>query len=213
MNYMSKSNILSLPIVNVSTCSLNQLGMDFINNYERIKKSILLAKELGAKLRVGPELDICGYDCFDHFLEIDTIKLCWEVLAKILDSDLTNDIICEFGLPVLFKNSRYNCRIFCLDKKIILIRPKIILAEGSNFNENRYFVGWGYDNIEIIEEYKLNDEISRITGQIYVPFGVAIIQTDDLSIAAEVCVESLTPFKISNIYLLEDVDIITNGCG
>ena len=85
---MSKSNILSLPIVNVSTCSLNQLGMDFINNYERIKKSILIAKELGSKIRVGPELDICGYDCFDHFLEIDTVKLCWEVLAKILDSDL-----------------------------------------------------------------------------------------------------------------------------
>jgi NAD+ synthase (glutamine-hydrolysing) len=211
---MSKSNIsFSLPIVNVATCSLNQLGMDFINNYERIKKSIIKAKELGAKLRVGPELEICGYDCFDHFLEMDTIKLCWDFLRKILDSDLTNDIICEFGMPVLFKNSRYNCRIFCLNKKILLIRPKIILAEGSNFNENRYFIGWGYENIEIMEEYKLDSTISQITGQKTVPFGVAIIQTDDLSIASEICVESLTPFKISNIYLLEDVDIITNGCG
>jgi len=187
--------------------------MDFNNNYERIKKSILMAKELGSKLRVGPELEICGYDCMDHFLELDTITLCWQVLAKILDSDLTNDIICELGLPVLFKNSRYNCRIFCLNKKILLIRPKIILAEGGCFNENRYFVGWGYDNIQIMEEYSLDENIRKITGQEKVPFGVAIIQTDDLSIGSEVCVESLTPFKISNLYLLEGVDIITNGCG
>jgi NAD+ synthase (glutamine-hydrolysing) len=204
---------LSLPIVNVSTCSLNQLGMDFKNNYERIKKSILIAKELGAKLRVGPELEICGYDCFDHFLELDTLKLCWEVLAKILNSDLTDNIICEFGMPVLFKSSRYNCRIFCLNRKILLIRPKIVLAENGIFNENRYFVGWGYDNISTIENYILEPEINKITLQKSVPFGVAIIQTDNASIASEICVESISPFKISNLYILEGVDIITNGCG
>lgn len=32
-------------------------------------KSITIAKSRGATLRVGPELEIPGYGCLDHFLE------------------------------------------------------------------------------------------------------------------------------------------------
>lgn len=32
-------------------------------------KSITVAKSKGATLRVGPELEIPGYGCLDHFLE------------------------------------------------------------------------------------------------------------------------------------------------
>lgn len=45
----------------VSTCSLNQWALDWEGNVERIIKSIQLAKEAGARLRVGPELEITGY--------------------------------------------------------------------------------------------------------------------------------------------------------
>lgn len=38
-------------------------------NYDRIVKSIEVAKSRGASLRVGPELEIPGYGCLDHFLE------------------------------------------------------------------------------------------------------------------------------------------------
>ena len=41
-------------------------------NYERILRSIQLAKAQGAMLRVGPELEIPGYGCLDHFLEGET---------------------------------------------------------------------------------------------------------------------------------------------
>ena len=41
------------------------------------------AKALGARYRVGPELELCGYGCEDHFLEDDTIQHCWECLAKV----------------------------------------------------------------------------------------------------------------------------------
>lgn len=42
----------------LAACSLNQWAMDFEGNLERIRKSIILAKEAGARLRVGPELEI-----------------------------------------------------------------------------------------------------------------------------------------------------------
>ena len=32
-------------------------------------------------LQVGPELEIPGYGCEDHFLELDTIEHSWECLA------------------------------------------------------------------------------------------------------------------------------------
>ena len=45
-------------LITVATCSLNQWALDFEGNSERILESIRIAKEHGAKLRVGPELEI-----------------------------------------------------------------------------------------------------------------------------------------------------------
>ena len=44
--------------ITVATCSLNQWALDFSGNLERILSSIRIAKEKGATLRVGPELEI-----------------------------------------------------------------------------------------------------------------------------------------------------------
>lgn len=54
---------------NVASCALNQWALDYEGNLERIVASILEAKKKGARLRVGSELEICGYGCQDHFLE------------------------------------------------------------------------------------------------------------------------------------------------
>lgn len=56
-------------LVTVATCALRQFALDFEDNTARIIKSIKQAKELGAKVRVGPELEITGFGCGDHFLE------------------------------------------------------------------------------------------------------------------------------------------------
>jgi hypothetical protein len=31
--------------------------------------------------QVGPELEVCGYGCEDHFYELDTVEHSWEVLT------------------------------------------------------------------------------------------------------------------------------------
>lgn len=46
-------------------------ALDFKGNTERIIESCRIAKEKGATLRCGPELEITGYGCLDHFLEAD----------------------------------------------------------------------------------------------------------------------------------------------
>ncbi|KAL3674296.1 hypothetical protein V7S43_000251 [Phytophthora oleae] len=59
-------NIADFPNENVdhecaSECNLNQWALDFDGNLERILESIRVAKERGARYRVGPELEVCGY--------------------------------------------------------------------------------------------------------------------------------------------------------
>ena len=63
----------TMRLVKVATCSLNQWAMDFEGNLTRTKQSLRAAKDAGAVFRVGPELELTGYGCEDHFLESDTL--------------------------------------------------------------------------------------------------------------------------------------------
>ena len=128
--------------VTLATCSLNQWAMDFDGNLQRILESIKIAKERGAKYRLGPELEIPGYGCNDHFLECDTFLHSWEVLACLLENPVCQDILIDVGMPVMHKNVRYNCRVIFFNKRILLIRPKMILAISLNYRERRFFTPW-----------------------------------------------------------------------
>lgn len=98
-------------------------ALDFDGNMERILESCRRAKDAGASYRLGPELEISGYGCEDHFLESDTFAHCWESLAELLEQGATdNGLLCDFGMPVLFAGARYNCRILAMNRKILLIR-------------------------------------------------------------------------------------------
>lgn len=83
-----------------------------------------------------------SYGCEDHFFEIDTYLHSWESIAELLTGPLTDGILCDIGLPVIHKGVRYNCRLFCLDRKILLIRPKLALADDGNYRESRWFTCW-----------------------------------------------------------------------
>eukprot|EP00916_Digyalum_oweni_P026750 GHVL01043917.1.p1 GENE.GHVL01043917.1~~GHVL01043917.1.p1 ORF type:complete len:176 (+),score=32.43 GHVL01043917.1:25-528(+) len=124
----------------LATCNINQWALDFEGNLGRTIKSIKIAKCKGAVLRVGPELEICGYGCEDHFLEIDTIHHSWESLIEIIKH--SNNIIVAVGMPIMHRSVRYNCVVFLLNEKILLIRPKLYLADDGNYRESRYFTAW-----------------------------------------------------------------------
>ena len=135
-----------------------------------------MAKEMGAMYRLGPELEVTGYSCEDHFHEIDTIKHSWQTMAEILkDKDLTKDILCDIGMPVMFRNALYNCRVMCLNQEILMIRPKMYLADGSNnYRENRWFTAWPPSNKEMLE-FQMPAEIAAIKGQKNTLFGNGVI--------------------------------------
>ncbi|KAL6468909.1 hypothetical protein MHYP_G00224330 [Metynnis hypsauchen] len=195
--------------VTLATCSLNQWALDFDGNVLRILKSIEIAKANGAKYRLGPELDICGYGCADHFYESDTLLHCFQVLKQLLESPVTQDIICDVGMPVMHHNVRYNCRVLFLNKKILLIRPKMLLANHGNNREFRWFSPWSQPRH--IEEYFLPRMIQDVTGQVTVPFGDAVLSTKDTCIGSEICAELWNARSPHVDMGLDGIEIFTNS--
>lgn len=99
-----------------------------------------------ARYRIGPELEISGYGCNDHFLEHDTLLHSWESLACILENPVCENIMVDVGMPVMYNHSNYNCRVIILNKKILLIRPKMMLAMENIYREQRWFTSWSKVN-------------------------------------------------------------------
>ena len=94
-------------------------------------------RRLAFALQAGPELEIPGYGCEDHFAENDTLEHCWECLAELIRGGHSSGIVCDLGMPVMLGSVRYNCRVYLLDGRLLLIRPKISLADDGNYRCKR----------------------------------------------------------------------------
>ena len=147
----------------VAIAQPNQWALSFENNMENIIESIKMAKEKGASYRLGPELEVCGYTCEDAFFEPDTVRHCWDVIAKILaDPELTKNILCDVGMPVALNNVLYNCRVFILNQEVLLIRPKLHLAGGDNYREARWFRPWNVEDGYGTVDFELPESIRAV---------------------------------------------------
>ncbi|KAL2179232.1 uncharacterized protein P884DRAFT_298347 [Thermothelomyces heterothallicus CBS 202.75] len=198
-------------LVTVATCSLNQWVLDWEGNLARIIESIHQAKAAGARLRVGPELEICGYSSLDHFHELDVYTHSLEMLRQLLLDKSTHGILLDIGMPVLHRNLRYNCRVICLDGKILLIRPKMWLANDGNYREMRHFTPWMRPRET--ELFHLPKMLAELQGETHVLFGDAVISTPETAFGAETCEELFTPKAPHIDMALDGVEIITNSSG
>jgi NAD+ synthase (glutamine-hydrolysing) len=153
----------------------------------------------------------------------DTVLHSWEVLASILSSDKTLNILCDIGMcvrsflflspvsysihahthtrahtpttrrPVIHKNVIYNCRVIVHNRQILLIRPKMWLANDGNYRELRYFTPWMKHREW--EDHYLPRIVQAVTGQVKVPFGDCVVSTVDTCIGVELCEELFTPAR------------------
>jgi NAD+ synthase (glutamine-hydrolysing) len=135
----------------------------------------------------------------------------WQVIVDILKTDLTKDIIVDIGMPVLYNTVRYNCRVFILNSEILLIRPKLYLANDGNYRETRWFTEWKHH--QKIETFTLPRKIKAIKGQKTCPIGDGVLRLNDTTLAAETCEELFTPDSPHIKLGLDGVEIVTNGSG
>lgn len=104
-----------------------------------------------------------------------------------------------------------NCRVIFYNKKIVLIRPKMLMCDDGNYRETRWFTAW--TKTRQVEDFYLPRMISAATGQHSVPFGDAVVSTRDTCIGFETC-EELWNVKSTHIDLsLSGVEIMVNGSG
>ncbi|CAF2080840.1 glutamine-dependent NAD(+) synthetase [Brassica napus] len=198
-------------LLKVATCNLNQWAMEFECNMKNIKASISQAKAAGAVIRLGPELEVTGYGCEDHFLELDTLTHAWECLKELLLGDWTDGILCSIGMPVIKGAERYNCQVLCMNRRIIMIRPKLWLANDGNYRELRWFTAWKQRGD--LDEFHLPIDVSEALSQTSVPFGYGYIQFIDTAVAVEVCEELFSPVPPHAELALNGVEVFMNASG
>lgn len=133
------------------------------------------------------------------------------ITVALSQSDVTDGILCDIGMPVQHLGVRYNCRVFCLDRKIIAIRPKLHLADDGNYRETRWFTTWKRRNET--EDHALCRGLAEVTGQDKVPFGQTAVSALDALVAAETCEELWTPDSPHIGQALAGVEVIGNGSG
>jgi NAD+ synthase (glutamine-hydrolysing) len=191
----------------VASCSLDQWVLDFEGNKRRTLQSIYEAKAQGARIRVGPELELCSNSCEDHFLEKDTIDHCWEVLAEILSTDATDNIMCTIGMPVQHQNSLFNCCVVVLNRKIILLRPKTLLADDGNYRESRWFNPWSKKEPDT---FYFPQCIAKAISQVSAPIGLLMVRLKDTLISFEICEEMWLPESVSVAHARMGAEIFLN---
>eukprot|EP01053_Blabericola_migrator_P005718 Blabericola_migrator_1__5717@NODE_28_length_19984_cov_212_654667_g25_i0_p2_GENE_NODE_28_length_19984_cov_212_654667_g25_i0NODE_28_length_19984_cov_212_654667_g25_i0_p2_ORF_typecomplete_len841_score123_10NAD_synthase/PF02540_17/6e53CN_hydrolase/PF00795_22/5_1e30CN_hydrolase/PF00795_22/1_7e03Asn_synthase/PF00733_21/0_11_NODE_28_length_19984_cov_212_654667_g25_i067919313 len=202
---------LSAPstFVALGLCQLNQWALDFDGNLERVMESIRQVRQLGGYFRMGPELEISGYSCDDHFHETDTTAHCWQSILKILRTDLSHNCLLDIGMPVEHNSVRYNSRLYILNGRILLIRPKMFLANDGAYRETRHFGAWKMS--AGLEDYILPKSVQRLYNQKTCPIGFAALQCNDCTVAAESCEELFTPNSPHLALCLGGVDVFANG--
>ena len=87
-------------------------------------------------------------------------------------------------MPFEHRHVLYNCRVFFLNGRLLLVRPKLVLAGNGNYREARWFTAW--TRRQYVEEHRLPEILWKVTGQKSVPFGDAYLQLNDVSLGAEV---------------------------
>lgn len=186
--------------------------MDFDGNLKRIKDSIQKAREKKARYRIGPELEVTGYGCEDHFLELDTITHSWECIADLIKGGYSDDILLDIGAPVIHLSVAYNCRVLILNREILLVRPKFTFADDGNYREPRWFTPW--NTTWSLERLCLPSFVRDVTANLqqFCPIGQAIIElADGVTIGCESCEELWSPRSAHVDLYLQGVDIIGNA--
>ncbi|KAL3108183.1 hypothetical protein niasHT_016374 [Heterodera trifolii] len=198
-------------VITVAVSSLNQWALDFAGNKRRILKTCHEAFKMNASVRLGPELEITGYNCLDHFYELDTEQHSWEILREIVEeSRKLHNMLIITGMPIRHNLGLYNCMVAVANGQIVFIYPKTILANDDVYREGRWFVAWQHKN-EFVN-YQIKEEFGF--SQRTVPFGTSVLESaDGVRLGMEMCEEMWAPFGPSQRLALQGVDIICNSSG
>ncbi len=169
-------------------------------NTESIIKCIEEAQQNGAKIIVLPELCVTAYTCSDLFMQSSLIKAAEKAAGVIAEH--TGNVIAAVGVPVVYKNSLYNCAAVLNAGHIIAVIPKTFIPNYNEFYEARHFT----PGLRMSADIKLGNDT--------VPFGTDIfIKSEEmpaLCMAFEICEDLWTAAPPSGRHALNGANVIAN---
>lgn len=169
-------------------------------NTESIIKCIEEAQQNGAKIIVLPELCVTAYTCSDLFMQSSLIKAAEKAVGVIAEH--TGNVIAAVGIPVVYKNSLYNCAAVLNAGHIIAVIPKTFIPNYNEFYETRHFA----PGLRAAADIKLGNDT--------VPFGTDIFikseEMPSLCMAFEICEDLWTAAPPSGRHALNGANVIAN---
>lgn len=91
----------------------------------------------------------------------------------------------------MHRGIKYNCRVFVYDRRIVLIRPKMAMANDGNYRERRWFTPWMRPRE--LDRLDLPPAVAAVTGQVHhtATFELGRRRTDGWSIDASALCRAL----------------------
>lgn len=184
--------------MNIGGAAVNQTPVDWENNKQNIIHAIEMARIESCELLCLPELSVTGYGCEDLFL---SDWLYENALQKLLEiKAYCYDITVVIGLPVKYREKRYNCACIISDTKIMGFVPKQFLANDGIHYEHRWFTPWPCNELKTI----------TINGTAY-PFGDKIFNIGGKKTGVEICEDAWrSETRPAWRHAEKEVDIILN---
>lgn len=184
-----------MPKIKIAAVTLNTTPLDFLGNYEAIKKAIESPEAKEADCILFPELSISGYGCEDAFYKPYVWTRSEEIIEKL--KTISKNQIILVGLPVFVGSFLYNCMAVLFGGKVTALIPKLNLANTGVHYERRWFHS---------ESEFLNKTISFASDE--VPFGHFIFRTVHWTFGVEICEDSWSVQKPSSFYSLQGIDVL-----
>jgi NAD+ synthase (glutamine-hydrolysing) len=139
---------------------------------------------------------------------MDTYQNSLDMLHSILEDVATHDILLDIGLPIMHRGLRLNCRCISLNGRILLLKPKMYMANDGNHRELRYFQPFQPHQMET---YRLPQKFHKLQGAQTCPIGDGTVSTQDTMLGFETCEEMWTPRAPHLDLSLAGCEIIVNS--
>ncbi|TGN20130.1 NAD(+) synthase [Leptospira idonii] len=185
----------------IAAVSLNTTPLDFSGNLKSILESLKQEETKDCDFVLFPELCISGYGCEDAFYKESVWRRSWNALEEILP--YTKDKTVLVGLPVFQSSFLYNCMVVLDREKIVCIIPKTNLANTGIHYEKRWF----HSKESLVAESYIPPQKYFNAGS-PVPFGHFLLEKKGVLTGVEICEDSWTSNRPSQVYAEQGLDIL-----
>ncbi len=174
--------------------------------HDNAKAIIALAREITVnkvELIVFPELCVTAYTCADLFHHRTLLDNALSALSEIVDASAEMpETTLVVGMPLVLRDTLYNCAVFICGGKIVAVVPKQYLPNYNEFYEQRWFSS-GAPAEAVTAEIELFGYA--------VPFGTDIIvSVNGVLVGAEICEDLWSPIPPSSVLSVSGAEVIVN---